>query len=97
MILPKFFIRRNRPVRCKSRWRKVLDKRYREADIRGEVVDVERRRPFMTVRYFPKTEEEKAEVERRNLIMMLGMGVAVGPAFLADPGRFEKMLEECNK
>lgn len=95
--LPKFFIRRNRPVRSKSRWRKVLDKRYRKAPVPGVIVDVDRRRPFMTVNFFPKTEEDHRWVQDFNLRTLMVAGIGIGPMMLTDRGRLERMLAQVSE
>lgn len=81
--LAKIFPQRSRPVRCKSRWRKTLERRHRPA----KIVKADRKNPFMTVMYFPKTEEERREIEDRNTLMMGVFGTVAGPSLLAGTRR----------
>ena len=65
--------RRNRPVRSKSRWRKTLEKRNPNV----EIVHADPRSPFMTVNFFPQTEEQRLEFEQRSLLALVTLGVAL--------------------
>jgi len=78
LSLKRIFPKRNRPVRCKSRWRKTLERRNRP----HLVVQADRRNPFMTVMYFPRSEEERAQIEARNLMVASVMGTALAPSLL---------------
>jgi hypothetical protein len=85
--LTKLYPKRNRPVRCKSRWRKTLDRRHRP----HRIVEASRKNPFIKIVYRAKTEEELREIEQRNLLMMAGLGCVAGPAMF-QPGRLEELL-----
>lgn len=78
--LMKIFGERNRPVRCKSRWRKTLERRHRPA----KILKANRKNPFMTVMYFPKSEEERQEIEKRNLMMASVFGTMTPPSMLLE-------------
>lgn len=77
--------RRHRAVRSKSRWRKTLERHYRP----HRIVKADRKNPLMTVEFHPRSEEERALIEERQLRVMMMLGTAgVIPSLLA-PGRRE--------
>lgn len=86
--IAKIFPQRNRPIRCKSRWRKALDRRNRP----HKIIKADRKNPFMTIQYFYRTEEERQEIERRNLLMLTGLGTVMGPSMF-QPGKLEELME----
>lgn len=86
--IPKIWRKRNKPVRCHSRWRKTLQKRF----TLGEIVEASPKSPLMTVRYYePKTEEDRKAIEQQNLMVMMS-AIAVGPMALMNPEKFESLL-----
>lgn len=89
MTVPKIWRQRNKPVRCHSRWRKTLQKRF----TLGKIIEARPKQPFMTVQYYPpKTEEDQKAIERENLKVLLS-GIAVGPMLFAAPEKFQALLE----
>lgn len=57
---------------------KTLIKRYRGA----RIVEADPRWPFMTVQFFPKTEEERKAILEMSATNMAILGTAVGPSLL---------------
>lgn len=78
LSLKRIFPKRNRPVRSKSRWRKTLERRNSP----HQIVQADRKNPFMTLMVFPKSEEERSQIEARNLMMAAIMGTAALPGAL---------------
>lgn len=90
--IPKIWRKRNKPVRCHSRWRKTLQKRF----TLGEILEASPKNPFMTVRWMPKTEEDVKLIERhQQLIWMSAIGI--GPAMLLGPEKLQSLLESASK
>lgn len=86
--IPKIWRNRNKPVRCHSRWRKTLQKRF----TLGKIIDASPKRALMTVQYYePKTEEDRKAIEHQNLMVMMS-AIAVGPMAFMNPEKFESLL-----
>jgi hypothetical protein len=78
--IPKIWRKRNKPVRCHSRWRKTLQKRFKL----GKIVEARPKWPFMTVQYYPpKTEEDQKAIERENMKVWLS-AIGVGPMLFSN-------------
>jgi len=92
--IAKIFPQRSRPVRCKSRWRKTLDRRALRSEIPARIVQADRRQPFVTMMYFPRTEEERREIEERNTLMMAVFGTVAGPSLLAGAPELQEMMKD---
>jgi len=90
--IANLFPQRSRPVRCKSRWRKTLDRRALRSEIPGKILKADRRQPFVTMMYFPRNDEERREIEDRNTLMMAVFGAITGPAMF-QPGKLEELAE----
>jgi hypothetical protein len=85
---PKIWRSRNKPVRCHSRWRKTLQKRF----TLGKIIEASPKRPLMTVKYYePKTEEDRKAIEQQNLMVMMS-AVGLGPMAFMNPEKFESLL-----